>query len=238
MNLLLLRPDELDGSVAELDERRSAHVRDVLGAEPGARLRAGVERGPTGEAEVLSVHGAVQVRFEATGSAPVEPRVDLVLALPRPKVLSRIIEHAASFAVGRIDLINAWRVDKSYFDSPRAGSEALAAGARLGCEQGRHTWVPELTVHQRFMTWIETLPASAERVRLVAHPGTGATVADCNYGARRVVVAIGPEGGWIDRELATFERLSFDRVVLSSRVLRSEVAVSAALAQLEMTLGQ
>jgi RsmE family RNA methyltransferase len=236
VNLLLLKPGTRDGDEAVLDERRSAHVREVLGAEPGARLRAGVERGPNGEAEILSVDGPVRVRFEATGPEPTPPTVDLVLALPRPKVLTRIIEHAASFGVARIELINAWRVDKSYFDSPRAAASALTEAARLGCEQGRHTWVPELVVHRRFMAWTESLAESAERLRLVAHPGAERDLSGsaAELAERRVVVAIGPEGGWIERELETFEDLGFQPLWLSARVLRSEVAVSAALAQLEL----
>ena len=161
--------------------------------------------------------------------------VDLVLAMPRPKVLSRIVEHAASFGVDRIDIVNAWRVDKSYLDSPKLSSQALTEAARLGCEQGRHTWVPTLQLHRRFMAWVDTLEDAPPRTRMVAHPG-GATTVAAHPVEGRVVIAIGPEGGWIDRELETFDRLGFARVTLSASVLRSEVAVSAALAQLELTL--
>ncbi|HUS65687.1 MAG TPA: RsmE family RNA methyltransferase, partial [Kofleriaceae bacterium] len=50
----------------------------------------------------------------------------------------------------------------------------------------------------------------------------------------RTIVAIGPEGGWIDRELETFERLGFSAVSLGAAVLRVESAVAATLAQLTL----
>ena len=58
MNRILLAPDELreDGR-AVLRDRRAAHIRRVLGSQPGDSLRVGVLDGPRGTAMVLSTSG-------------------------------------------------------------------------------------------------------------------------------------------------------------------------------------
>jgi len=238
MNLLLLDSDELDGDGrVRLGGRRARHLVEVLEVAPGQSLRAGIRRGSLGEAIVSEVDGAeVEVVYRATRPATVEPAVDLVLALPRPKVLSRILQHVAAMGVGRVDLINAWRVDKSYFDSPRLVPAALDADVVLGCEQGRHTWTPEVTVHRRFMSFCQSLAPDDSRLRLVADPGAGSRLPELGalVAGGRTVVAIGPEGGWIERERATLDELGFVAVELMEAVLRTEAAVIAALAQLDL----
>ena len=175
VNLLLVEPAELTGGTVRLADRRANHLRTVLGATPGARVRAGLVGGGVGTAEVLTDDGTtIALRLDITAPAPGPLAIDLVLAVPRPKVLSRAIEIAASFAVSEIALTNAWRVDKSYLDSPRLEPAALAAAARLGAEQGATTHVPPISLHRRLMALLDARwPAGTRSVpgtRLVAHP--------------------------------------------------------------------
>lgn len=245
MNLLLLATSELDEAAAGalwIRGRRAEHMRRVLKVAAGSQLRAGVTRGAVGEATVEEIDGdGIRIRFTpgGDGTARSRPPVDLLLALPRPKVLSRVLQHAAAFGVGRIDLTNAWRVDKSYLDSPRLEDDSLAGDLVLGCEQGGHTWVPDIDVHRRLMPLLNSLPSTPERLRLVAHPGAELGLGDvaAELRSRRALVAIGPEGGWIERELSTLDALGFRRVRLSQSILRTEVALSAALAQIELLRG-
>jgi len=247
VNLLLFEPDELSraGAAAieaevELaaDDRRARHLREVLRARPGQTVRAGVVRGAIGRAEVLTDEGRMRLRVVLDGAASPRPPLELILAVPRPKVLPRVLETAASLGVARIDLVNAWRVDRSYFSSPRLAAGELAAALRLGCEQGATTWVPDIEVHPLLMPFLETASARwpAPARRIVAHPRAGATIESAvPPGAREpVLVAIGPEGGWIDRELASLAELDFRAVTLGPTVLRVESAVAAVLAQIQL----
>src|SRR5882672_92137 len=141
VNLLLVDPAELasDGTCT-LRDRRALHLRTVIGAGVGERVRAGVVGGGIGSAELLSDDGAaITLRLAITEPAPPPHPIELVLAVPRPKVLTRVVEAAAAFGVARIDLTNAWRVDKSYLRSPRLEPDALALAARIGAEQGGTT---------------------------------------------------------------------------------------------------
>lgn len=230
MNLVLVEPGELaaDGTCI-LADRRAQHLRSVLGARVGSQVRAGVISGGIGRAEVIADDGAAYtIRLEIDAPAPPQLPIELVLAVPRPKVVTRVIETCAAFGIRRIDLTNAWRVDKSYLRSPRLAPDALGHAARLGAEQGATTHLPALAVHDRLMTLLDGRFATPGGTRLIAHPGApplGTVTGD-------VVLAIGPEGGWIDRELETFVARGFQPFSIARGILRTEAAVAAALGQL------
>lgn len=240
VNLLLLEPDEIVDGRATVRGRRGRHLATVLRVAPGRRVRAGVIGGRLGEAEVLEVAGdAVSVRVELTSAPPAPLDVSLILAVPRPKVLSRLVQHAASWGLRRIDLVNAWRVDKSYFGSSRLSAAELADDLRLGAEQGMTTVLPEIAVHPLLVPFLDDVlpaiaPPAARRLFADARAGVDLEAAAPPGDVGPVVLAIGPEGGWIDRERASFLARGFTSVRLGAAILRTEAAVTAALAQLAL----
>ena len=233
MNLLLLSPDELcpDGT-ARLSGRRAMHAREVLRLAPGGSLRVGVLGGATGVAEVLRLddHELV-LHASLTESPPPRPGIDLLLALPRPKALRRILPSVASVGLDRIVLVNAARVEKSYFDSAVLAPEAVCELLILGLEQARDTRLPEVLVRKRFRPFVEDeldslWPATD---RFVAHPA-GQAVRSPR--AERAVVAFGPEGGWVPFEIDLLRARGFAPFTLGPRPLRVEVALPYALGML------
>jgi RsmE family RNA methyltransferase len=189
--------------------------------------------GGIGSAEVLSDDGiAITLRVAITEPAPAPLPIELVLAIPRPKALTRVVEAAAAFGVARIDLTNAWRVDKSYLRSPRLAPDALALAARLGAEQGATTHLPPIAVHLRLMALLDARWPGPPAIKLVAHPGAPPIETAVPREAAPIALAIGPEGGWIPREVETFVERGFSPVSLGAPILRVETAVAAALGQL------
>jgi RsmE family RNA methyltransferase len=236
VNLLLVEPAELRDGMCVVADRRAAHLREVLGVVVGGTVKMGVLGGAIGVGEVVTDgDSGVALRFTSTGEPAPQLDVELVLAMPRPKALTRVIEACAAFAVRRIDLTNAWRVDKSYLRSPKLAATALAHAARVGAEQGATTHLPEIHVHERLMELLDSRFAAPGAGRLIAHPD--ATPIENAASASRTVLAIGPEGGWIQRELDTFVERGFALCSLGAPILRVESAVSAALGQL-MLLGR
>jgi RsmE family RNA methyltransferase len=243
VNLLLVGRDELegDGRVA-LRGRRAEHLRTVVRAAPGDHLRAGVIRGPLAEATVIEVSDqSITVELELEAALPAPPTIDLLLAVPRPKALARVLQSAASMGVRRIDLINAWRVDKSYLHSHRVEDAALRRELVLGCEQGATTWVPDIAVHRLLMPYLdgelgprlEAGDPSSHRV--LAHPrGEPIEAVLVPGSAAPVVLAVGPEGGWIERELRSFGELGFRQASAGDAVMRVESALPALLAQIAL----
>jgi len=233
VNLLLVEPAELREDRCVLTDRRAVHLREVLGVTPGSVIKMGVLGGPIGTGEVLTDDpSGIALHFTSIGSPAPQMAIELVLAMPRPKVLARVIEACAAFAIRRIDLTNAWRVDKSYLKSPKLAPAALALDARLGAEQGATTHLPEIHIHERLMELLDTRFAVPGPGRLLAHPH--APPIETARGSGAAVLAIGPEGGWIQRELDTFRDRGFIACSIGAPILRTESAVSAALGQLMM----
>ena len=78
--------------------------------------------------------------------------------------------------------------------------------------------------------------ANANDTKLVLHPDGGRPLSqvDCGDAA---TIAIGPEGGFSERDLAIFDQAGFVRITLGPRVLRTETAGLAAIAALQTRFG-
>lgn len=233
MNLLLLHPHEVDETgVARLVGRRLEHAREVLRVQAGQRLKVGVLGGLMGTAEVLAQDAAALV-LQVSVTQPPPPRagVSLVLAVPRPKALKRVIPAIASLGVDRVVLVNAARVEKSYFDSKVLAQEFLDGLVELGLEQACDTLRPTLELRQRLKPFVEDELATwapAGALRLLPHPQATTPLRPVPS-TTHVVLAIGPDGGWVPFEVELFAQHGFQPVSLGPRVLRGEVAVPAVL---------
>jgi RsmE family RNA methyltransferase len=208
-------------------------VANVHRASIGDELTVGVANGRVGRGEVLSIDDdSLELRVTLDSDPPSALPLTLILALPRPKVLNRVIAAATSMGVKRIVLINAWRVEKSYWKSPRLSDSNLRLQSILGLEQARDTVLPRIELQRLFRPFVENeLPRVAAGTRaLVAHPRANA---ECPRDVRQAVtLAIGPEGGFIDEELASLQRAGFEAVTIGNRVLRVETAVAALVGRL------
>ena len=125
MNLVLLLPEDLVApDRACLRGRRLAHVREVHRAKVGDDLAVGLLDAHMGKGRVLRLDDeALELALTLEQAPPPKLHLTLVIALPRPKVLSRTLAAATSLGVARIVLVNAWRVEKAYWHSDRLAPE-------------------------------------------------------------------------------------------------------------------
>lgn len=234
MNLLLL--DDADFVAADrviLRDRRLTHLQEVHRAESGDNLRVGRLGGLMGEGRLLRLEAneaELQVRFDQ--HPPAKLPLTLLLALPRPKMLRRVLQTVAAMGVPRLVLLNSYRVEKSFWQTPFLDPEAIREQLILGLEQARDTVLPEVTIEKRFKPFVEDrLPAlAAGSLGLIGHPGPWP---DCPRAlSEPVTLAIGPEGGWIAYEVEKLREAGLNPVQLGERILRVETAVTALLARL------
>lgn len=234
MNLILLFEDDfIAADRVRLHGRRLEHVAAVHRAAVGDELTVGVAGGRIGRGTVQHIDGdALELQVSLDRDPPAPLPLTLILALPRPKVLNRVIASAASLGIKRIVLLNAWRVEKGYWKSPRLTTENLRAQAILGLEQARDTMLPSIETRRLFRPFVEDeLPTLAAATRaLVAHPHARET---CPRNVTEpVTLVIGPEGGFIDAEIASLERAGCTAVTIGDRILRVETAVAYLVARL------
>lgn len=234
MNLLLLGPEDFrSAQLARIDGRRYRHLVEVLRAEPGRALRVGLLGGLLGEARVVAQTSEyIDLAVQLSETPPPPASITLLLALPRPKALRRIVQGITACGIKRLVLFNTARVDKSFWQSPLLEPAALHQQLLLGLEQARDTLLPEVLLRPRFRPFVEDeLPHLIDGSQcLVAHPG-GDHPCPCAV-TSPVTLAIGPEGGFIPFELELLSIHGFRKIHLGARPLRVETAVPALLGRL------
>jgi RsmE family RNA methyltransferase len=234
MNLLLLTPEDCpEPGVARLAGRRLAHVQDVHRAVVGDVLRVGMLGGLMGTGEIQAIsRDELSLRVMLDTPPPEKLPLTLLLSLPRPKMLKRILQATAAMGVERLVLMNSFRVEKSFWTSPWLEPATVREQLVLGLEQARDTVLPEVIIEPLFKPFVEDrLPALCHHSRrIVAHPGASRA---CPVALNQpVTLAIGPEGGFIPYEVDKLVDTGFEAVHLGPRILRVETAVTALVARL------
>ena len=233
MNLLLLQPSDFTGAdTVQISDTRAQHIRKVLRAELGQQLRCGVLNGQLGSAEIIGLGGTIELRVNLNTPAPAKLPLTLLLALPRPKVARRIIRSATELGVEKIILLNSYRVDKSYWQSPLVDNAHLHAAMLEGLEQCGDTQLPSIERATRFKPFVEdVLPALLQhRQGLLAHPYHSQGVPAASNQPR--LLAIGPEGGFIPYEVEKLLAAGMQGFSLGPRILKVETAVPSIIGRL------
>lgn len=239
MNRILFDKSEIISGVATFDDVRAEHAVKVLHVEKGQILKTGEIDGCIGTSEVLSVSeegGKYSVSVKVSHQMPsMKPWADLVLAPPRPRVMKRLLPQLAALGVGKIVLVGAKKVEKDFWGATLLKSEVYKPLLLDGLMQSGSSLMPELLVRRAFRRFLadELDVLFPSHLRYVAHPSASATppLAPAQ-GGKRVLLAVGPEGGWTDDEVALLEEKGFARYSLGPRILRTDTALVALIARL------
>lgn len=234
MNTLLYSDEDVTApEQITICDYRVQHLTEILKVEVNQTLRVGELNGKLGVGKVVAVSGEeIVLSVELNQQPPAKLPLTLVLALPRPKMLRRILRTVAELGVPDLHLINSYRVEKSYWKTPALEDEKVQEYFIQGLEQARDTVLPRLHLHQRFKPFVEDeLPSLiGNRRALAAHPGDYTI---CPRGiSGELLLAIGPEGGFIPYEVEKLGDAGCDIVSLGSRILRVENAVTSLIGRL------
>lgn len=238
MNLILLEENDSplgpsDHFITTLKGRRFEHICNVQQPTVGDSLRVGMLNGDMGCGKVLEQSPtSITLAIELTEAPPAPLPLTLLLALPRPKMLRRTLQTITAMGVKHIILLNTYRVEKSYWQTPWLKPEAIREQLILGLEQARDTMLPKVELKKLFKPFVEDeLPALAQDKRCwVAHPDPAAALAATQ--TEPAMLAIGPEGGFIPYEIEKLHLAGFQTLSLGPRILRVENAVPVLLAKL------
>lgn len=228
MNLILLFPEDyIEPGRVVLSGRRHQHMLSVHRAQPGDLLQVGDLNGKLGHATVIALSAtSVELQVHCPVAPPQPVPITLVLALPRPKVLKRTLQSITTLGIKKIILINAWRVEKSYWGSPALQPAAIHEQLLLGLEQARDTVLPEVLLRPRFKPFVEDelAPLIRSQRALVAHP-EAQTPCPRQLGGP-IILVVGPEGGFIPYEVDMLSAVGCQAIEIGPRILRVETAVT------------
>lgn len=204
---------DADGPVVP-DPDAEHHLRRVLRLRSGATVGLTDGAGRWRLATVVADRGS-DLSMDPAGPVEVEARrpspITIVSAIPKGDRFDWLVQKVTELGVDRLVLVDAER-SVVRWSGDRAGKQ-LARARRIADEalrQSRRVWQLEIVAPAPAVSVLPTTVA--------AEPGgRPLTVGDCT-------VAVGPEGGWTDDELAT----ATDRVRLGDTILRTETAAVAA----------
>lgn len=233
MNIVVLdRSDWRDEEHVRLVDRRADHIRAVLRAAVGDSVRVGELNGYLGQGRICAIDAdSVVLRVELSQPPPPRHRFDVVLALPRPKVLRRLFRTVAEYGVANLHLIHSARVEKSYWQSPLLAAERVHDALLAGMERASDTVVPQVHQYRRFRPFVEDQlkDICAGRPCWIAQMGASLALRETPPGD--AVVMVGPEGGFVPFELELAQAVLAQPVHLGSRTLSVDTALTTALAQ-------
>ena len=233
MNLLILKAKDISNNIACVTGRQLDHILNIHSAQKGDMIDTGLLNGPIGSGKILSINNT-NMSLELTLDLPPPKPLPLtmIVALPRPKMLKRILQTISAMGVKELYLVNSSRVEKSYWQSPLLSPEAIEEQLLLGLEQAKDTILPAVHLRKLFKPFVEDelLNIVKDSLNLVAHPTTDTRCpTDCNT---TVTLAIGPEGGFIPYEIDLLEEHGFKSTHIGERILRVENAIPAIISRL------
>lgn len=237
-----------DGIVLTGAEARHAASALRLHAGDEVELRDGSGAGWTGVISEVK-GGAVHVRLTGRRELGAESPLDLTLALAyaRPERMEIALRQATELGAARIAVFRAERSQYGLSGEKAEKREErwrkIVHAALCQCGRAR---APELA----FLSSVDDLLTGPEEWRIGAgDDGLGILALESEReesllslwrgfpSQRRVMVAVGPEGGWTQGEMERFLKAGFHKVHLGPRVLRLETAAAAFVAAAQLLWG-
>jgi len=231
LNCIVLPKDAK--SISDLEQ--VTHIKKVLKSKVGDSLTIGEMGGNIGKATIAHINENEILLCDVMLDKKPPAKLDLtvVLALPRPKVLRRLIMDMTSLGVNKLIIVNSYRSQKSYWQSPLL--DRIDAFAFEGLQQAIDTVPLEVELKNRFKPFVEdefpALLKEANSHAVIAHPYASQswkTYLDSQESMPKVL-CIGAEGGWIDYEVDLLCQHGCTSVSLGARILRTETVVSVLL---------
>ena len=234
MNLILVtKEDFIAEKQVKLTDHRLTHILKVHRAEVGQSLKVGEVNGLMGYGKIIGLSKqAVVMDLILETQPPKSVDLTLVIALPRPPTVKKILQGAIEMGVKKIHFIGAKRVEKSFWQSSLMTPEGLHKQNLLGLEQAVDTILPTIQFHKYFKPFVsEVLPELLETSRgFIAHPKMDSP---CPHQINEpVTVVIGPEGGFIPYEVEMLLETGLIPVHLGELILRVEHATFSLISKL------
>jgi 16S rRNA (uracil1498-N3)-methyltransferase len=229
--------EQFNGDRAVMDGEAAHHVGRVLRAQPGQVYE--LSDGSCvrlGRVESVTRDEVEFALLEVVPSYQPAVYTTLLLAIVKFDAFEWALEKATELGVGAIVPIAAARTEKGLIAGSAKRAERwhkILAGAS---EQSRRVRVPALSEATRPADAFRATNAQLKILLSERAAAPGLRQVLTGQKAERVALAIGPEGGWTDEEFADAAATGFVETSMGKMILRTETAVTAALASLNFAL--
>jgi RsmE family RNA methyltransferase len=169
----------------------------------------------------------------------------MAVGFPRPIQLRRLLRDLSNLGLEAVDLVGTDLGEKSYRDTKLLIDGGARTALIEGAVQARDTAIPILLMYPSLEAWLaerpwEKSPFGRGAPLLIAPDNVRpeGSLAHLPPQKRPMVLAVGPERGWSDRERDLLEDAGFLRLSLGKRALRTETACVAAAALAMEKMGE
>lgn len=226
MNIILLEEGE---DFLPFADERAKHIRKVLHLQAGDSFKAGIINGFQGMAEILSSdEKGIAIRFIPERDTSSLYPLTMIVAQVRPICMRRILREAVSLGVERLILPVSDLGEKSYLAASLYTKGEYREILLDGAMQAGATGVSDVSIVKNAEEAIEK--AAGDVYILLDNVRGAEKLSHADLSGKRVVLAIGPERGWSERERKLFIDKGYRPMLLGSRILRTETAAVAGAA--------
>ncbi len=231
MDFFLVDPSDVHGDTLVLKGDEYKHLSRVLRKKIGDHVMATDGRGNSYEIMIRSLNRSdAECTIIRTFARWNEPKREVTLAisiLKNPARLDLVVEKATELGVTTIIPLLCERTIPKQEKHARLEKIAVAALKQCG-----RSLLPKIFVLTRFETLVEH--SRQYDLRLIPHERTEqsqfvGSVMRHHDRVRSVLIVIGPEGGFSDREIVLSDQHGFVPISLGPRRLRSETAALSSL---------
>lgn len=237
MNIILFDQTEVELPLSR-EDARAHHLLQVLRRQAGDGFDAGLVNGPRGRGTLTAVTPEALVLSFTWGQEPppLSP-IHLVMGLPRPQTARDILREGASLGVASIRFFCSAKSEAGYAQSSLWQTREWRDCLLKGAAQAFCTRLPEVPPPGGLAEALAALPVTTARLALDNYEATQALSQSAVATDQPVILALGSERGWSDRERQTLRQTGFTLAHLGPRVLRAETACIAAITLMKAKLG-
>ena len=244
MPVFFISTEQIQSGTVTITGKLFDHLRASLRVKTGERIWAGDECRRRYLIEIAHVDkrilrgNVVELR---TGPAPTTPRILIGQAMLKGERMDWVIQKATELGVAAIvPLVSEQTVVRPKQGRTGAQQERWQRIALEAAQQSERWDIPSIGASVSAMKFLAA-PDQAALKLILSERETGHSLGSITLPsspADTIVLAVGPEGGWRDEELAQARTHNFLPVTLGARILRAETATVAALSVIQNRLGQ
>ena len=255
MNIILFSQDEINYPLS-IHDKRSKHIIEILKFKEGDTFFAGVINNGTGKAKIDKIdNNHLYFTFQYDGKKIEKNPVSLLTAINRPIDAKKILKNCTTIGVKAIYFSIFDKSEKSYLESNLWKNKNYKEYLIEGASQSSSCDIPDVFLFHDLDECLRNLPENSLRLALdnyesdkplssleypedISMKINSGNIKRCENNAPEIILAVGGERGFSNRERTLLINYDFTLYGLGKRVLKTETAAVAGLSVILSKIGR